>query len=183
MSAGHESLYQADILHRDISIGNILLKEDESDGFLIDLDLAVDISRLKTSGAPGKTGTKVFMAIGALRGDAHTFMHDLESFFWVIFWICVHYTGAGKESQDVGNFKDWNYVSTDDLAIFKCGLVLPMNFKAKLDQYTTNYCRPMIPLVTTLWEEVFPHGQSSNKKDETLYGRMKAILEKAREAL
>ncbi|MCJ1347644.1 hypothetical protein MMC31_005872 [Peltigera leucophlebia] len=65
----HESLYQADILHRDISLGNILLREDESDGFLIDLDLAVDISRLEASGAPGKTGTKASMAIGALHGD------------------------------------------------------------------------------------------------------------------
>ncbi len=143
----------------------------------------MDINRLGASGAPGKTGTKVFMAIGALRGDSHTFMHDLESFFWVIFWICVHYTGAGQECQDVGNFKDWNYVSTDDLAIFKSGLVLPIHFKAKLSQYTTNYCRPMIPIVIKLWEEVFPHGQSFDKTDETLYGRMKAVLEKAIEAL
>lgn len=182
-SVGHESLYQADILHRDISIGNILLKEDESDGFLIDLDLAVDINRLGASGAPGKTGTKVFMAIGALRGDSHTFMHDLESFFWVIFWICVHYTGAGKEIHDVGSFKNWNYLSTDDLALFKIGLVSQMYFKSQLSEYTTNYCRPMIPLVTKLWEEVFPHGQSCNQEDETLYGRMKAVLEKAREGL
>ena len=80
-SAGHEFLYQADILHRDISIGNILLKEDESDGFLIDLNLAVDISRLKMSRAPRKTGTKVFIAISALDSDPHTFMHNLESFF------------------------------------------------------------------------------------------------------
>ena len=35
----HESpLKEANILHRDISIDNILLKEDESDGFLIDFD-------------------------------------------------------------------------------------------------------------------------------------------------
>lgn len=182
-SAGHESLYEADILHRDISIGNILLKEDESDGFLIDLDLAVDINRLKASGAPRKTGTKVFMAIGALRGDSHTFMHDLDSFFWVIFWIRVHYTGAGQESQDVGDFKNWNYVSTGTLVIHKTGLVSQMNFKANLSQFTSNYCRPMIPLVTKLWKELFPLGQSCNKKDKTLYGRMKAILEKVREAL
>lgn len=141
------------------------------------------INRLEASGAPGKTGTKVFMAIGALRCDSYTFMHDLESFFWVIFWICVHYTGAGEETQDVGKFENWNYVSAEDLAIFKSGLVLPMNFNTQLSQYTTNYCRPMIPLVTKLWEELFPLGRSCNKKDKTLYGRMKAILEKAREAL
>ena len=58
-----------------------------------DLDLAVKIDRKKASGAPSKTGTKVFMAIGALYGEDHNFMHDLELFFWVLFWICVHWNG------------------------------------------------------------------------------------------
>lgn len=57
----------------------------EDDGFLIDLDLAVKTDRENASGAPSKTGTKVFMAIGALYGEDHNFMHDLESFFWVLF--------------------------------------------------------------------------------------------------
>ena len=82
---GHESLYKAGILHRDISIGNILLEGDESGGFSIDLDLAVDVNRLKVSGAQEMTGTKFFMAIGVLDGDTHSLMHDLESFFWVLF--------------------------------------------------------------------------------------------------
>ena len=38
--SGHESLLNAEILHRDISIDNIMLTEKEEDGFLIDLDLA-----------------------------------------------------------------------------------------------------------------------------------------------
>ena len=61
-------------------------------------------------------GTKVFTAISTLRSDPYSFMHDLESFFWVLFWvlfwICMHYTAPGKEAQDVGNFKDWKYEST-----------------------------------------------------------------------
>ncbi len=71
----------AKIIHRDISIGNIVLNEAEDDAFLIDLDLDIKIDREKASGAPSKTGTKVFMAIGALYGEDHNFMHDLESFF------------------------------------------------------------------------------------------------------
>ena len=61
-----------------------MLTEEEDDGFLIDLDLAVMVEADKASGAPSKTGTKVFMAIGALYGEHHNFIHDLESFFWVI---------------------------------------------------------------------------------------------------
>lgn len=41
----------------------------------------------------------------------------------------------------------------------------------------------MMPLATKLWEKVFPHGQNYTIRDEMLYGRMKAVLEKAREAL
>ena len=42
---GHESLVGAKILHRDISIGNIMLEMAEDDGFLIDLDLAIKLDR------------------------------------------------------------------------------------------------------------------------------------------
>ncbi|KAH8702789.1 hypothetical protein GQ44DRAFT_778472 [Phaeosphaeriaceae sp. PMI808] len=78
---GHESLLDAKILYRDISIGNVMLNMAEDDGFLIDLDLAIKIDRENASGALSKTGTKVFMAIGALYGEDYNFMHDLESFF------------------------------------------------------------------------------------------------------
>src|SRR3954467_2564213 len=112
---GHESLLDAKILHRDISIGNVMLNMAEDDGFLIDLDLAIKIDRESASGAPSKTGTKVFMAIGALYGEDHNFMHDLESFFWVLFWICVHWNGPGL-SRSMTEYESWNYEPTQKLA-------------------------------------------------------------------
>jgi len=66
-------------------MGNIILNIAEDDEFLIDLNLAIKIDYKKASSSPSKAGTKVFMAIGALIGDDHTFIHDLESFFWVLF--------------------------------------------------------------------------------------------------
>ncbi|KAI9737996.1 MAG: hypothetical protein M1834_009366 [Cirrosporium novae-zelandiae] len=75
------SLPNVNVLHRDISTGNILLNEAEDDGFLIDLDLAIEADRKKVSGALSKTGTKIFMAIGAFDGEQHNFIHDLKSFF------------------------------------------------------------------------------------------------------
>ncbi|KAK0650802.1 hypothetical protein DIS24_g6524 [Lasiodiplodia hormozganensis] len=88
---GYESLLEkAKILYRDISIGNVLLNNIEDDGFLINVDLAIKTDREEAFGAPSKTGTKVFMAIGALYGEDYSFMHDLESFFWLLFWICTH---------------------------------------------------------------------------------------------
>lgn len=88
--AGHESLYKAGFLHRDISINNLMINMDVNDNsswrsFLIDLDLAIETSRSVASGAKGRTGTRAFMAIGVLLGEQHSFRHDLESFFWVLF--------------------------------------------------------------------------------------------------
>ncbi|KAI9819652.1 MAG: hypothetical protein M1826_001113 [Phylliscum demangeonii] len=99
---------KANLLHGDISTGNILLQEDEEAGFLIDLDLSVHMDRQKASGAPEKTGTWVFMAIGVLGGERHNIMHDLESVFWMLFRVCIHYSQPGVELHDVVPFKEWN---------------------------------------------------------------------------
>ncbi|KAH7119563.1 hypothetical protein B0J11DRAFT_534071, partial [Dendryphion nanum] len=87
---GYESLYtQAGILQGDISPNNLMVNEDVENpswpASLIDLDLAIKVPREKAS------------AIGVLLDDEnHSFMHDMESFFWVLFWICIHYDGPGK---------------------------------------------------------------------------------------
>jgi serine/threonine protein kinase len=121
---GHKSLHKAGLLHRDISINNLIINEDDGNpswrSFLIDLDHAVQEPRARASG--GKTGTRAFMAIGVLLGEQHSFMHDLESFFWVLFWICVHCDGPDKH-RVMPQFEDWNFVDTARLATLKTGQV------------------------------------------------------------
>ena len=180
---GHESLYKAGIIHGDISIGNIMLEEDESDGFLIDLDLAVEVNRRKLSGAPEKTGTKVFMAIGVLKGDPHSFMHDLESFFWVLFWICIHYTGTGEERYNVLEIDDWNYEPVDKLKILKTGTIAEVHFNSVIDKYFTSYCKDLVPCIRELRKILFPGGEPWSTEDYGLYSRMKMSFEQARDNL
>ncbi|KAL7275705.1 hypothetical protein RUND412_001347 [Rhizina undulata] len=65
---GHELLYEKDILHRDISINNIIIlnkqETDEPKGFLIDLDYFKDLSAIGSQKtADHRTGTPAFMAI------------------------------------------------------------------------------------------------------------------------
>ncbi|KAJ5700697.1 hypothetical protein N7536_003710 [Penicillium majusculum] len=76
---GHKSLQQAGILHRDISVNNIMINEDKENpqwpSFLIDLDLALREQRVDVSEATGKTSIRAFMAIGVLLGEKHSFMH------------------------------------------------------------------------------------------------------------
>ena len=44
-------------------------------------------------------GTKVFMSIGGLLGEPQTFMQDLESVFWVLFWIYIHHDSLDKNGK------------------------------------------------------------------------------------
>ena len=89
----HRSLYTVGkILHRDISENNIIITDPEKTGgfagMLIDLDLAKEVGK-GPSGARHRTGTMEFMAIEVLLGYAHTYRHDLESFFYVLLWLCA----------------------------------------------------------------------------------------------
>jgi len=97
---GHQSLVKdGEILHRDVSINNIMITDKQCEGkpkgFLIDLDLAKVIGS-EGSGSVHRTGTMEFMAINVLlRIEPHSYRHDLESFFYVLIWICVFYELTG----------------------------------------------------------------------------------------
>ncbi|XP_044718813.1 kinase [Hirsutella rhossiliensis] len=97
----HQSLYvTGKILHRDVSSNNIIITKPElADGFkgmLIDLDLA-KVRDSGPSGARHQTGTMQFMAVEVLREADHTYRHDLESFFYVLIWMCVRESWTKKQ--------------------------------------------------------------------------------------
>ncbi|KAF8417791.1 hypothetical protein EV426DRAFT_621756 [Tirmania nivea] len=92
---GHRALYQkAHILHRDISINNVLINPSTGGGFL---DLAINPSCLTVSGTPHRIGTFDFMAIGVHYGHLHTYRHDLESFFWLLLYLCIYCSGPDND--------------------------------------------------------------------------------------
>ncbi|KAL7926153.1 hypothetical protein ACQKWADRAFT_281902 [Trichoderma austrokoningii] len=177
---GHESLYKAGFLHRDISINNLMINEDNDNpswsSFLIDLDLAIREPREGASGAKGKTGTRAFMAIGALLGEQHSFMHDLESFFWVLFWICIHYDAEGKDIGPTG-FDNWNSENDDKLISSKIGEIADEEvFLRKADQNFTPHYQPLVPTVNRLRRKVFPNGKRWKTLEPGLYSSMQEIL-------
>lgn len=184
---GHKALYEAGILHRDISLNNLMINVDRSNpsslGFLIDLDLATKISRETASGAAGRTGTRAFMSIGVLLGDSHSFMDDLESFFWVLYWICVHFESS-KTSRPVDKFEKWNYEkSLEELASYKYGVIGEDLFDRTLESYCTDYYRPLIPCLRNLWKIIFPGGRTWKKEDLRLYGLVQDVLREAQKGL
>ena len=183
---GYMSLYQkAGLVQSDISPRNLLVNEDDGNpswrSFLIDLDLAISAERDGFSGARGKTGTRAFMAIGVLYGEKHSFMHDLESFFWVLFWVCIHYDGAGK-GRVVEQFEKWNYMDTEELAHSKKGIVADEAdfLRIARDNFTLFY-QSLTRCVNRLRRLVFPDGGRWKKSNSDLPRHMIEELERARE--
>ncbi|KAK6950138.1 hypothetical protein Daesc_008464 [Daldinia eschscholtzii] len=160
-----------------------MINEDDDDNpswssFLIDLDLSIRTTRDSASGAQGKTGTRAFMAIGALLGEQHSFIHDLESFFWVLFWICVHYDGP-ERSRVIPEFEQWNYMRMDLLASVKMGTIADEEIFMKSVETFTAYYQPFIPLINRLREVVFPGGKRYKREDKKLSFQMREILKEA----
>lgn len=106
--AGHQNLWRKNILHRDISINNILLGNEGAEpgnrGLLIDLDMGIWIDRTSSlAGADFRTGTCAFQSVMVLRSAffgttaaTHDYLDDLESFFYVLYWICCTYEKARR---------------------------------------------------------------------------------------
>jgi hypothetical protein len=184
---GYKSLYEnTGILQRDVSINNLMMNEEEDNpswkSFLIDLDLAIKEQREGPSGADGKTGTRAFIAIGVLLGEEHSYIHDYESFFWVLFWICIHFNGPNDKGAVVDRFEKWNYTDTVELADAKKGVVSDEgDFLKTAQECFTSYYQPLIPWVNKLRRVVFPDGKRWKKPDPSLYSDMKEILQAAQD--
>ena len=89
----HRFLYiKEKILHRDISKNNVIITEskkvDDFREMLIDENFVKKIGSGR-SDARHQTDTMKFMTIQVLQRVDHTYRHDLESFFYVLLWMCA----------------------------------------------------------------------------------------------
>ncbi|KAE8151976.1 hypothetical protein BDV25DRAFT_80775 [Aspergillus avenaceus] len=182
---GYQSLHTTvGLLQGDISTGNLMMNEEDGNpswrAFLIDLDLAIKEDRTEPSGAHGKNGTRAFMAIGLLLGEAHSFMHDMESLFWVLFWICIHYDGPDKDGRVVPEFDKWNFATMKELAQLKKGTITDEgDFIEIAGENFTSYHQPLIPWVNRLRKVVFSGGGRWKKEDRAIYTQIKDVFRKA----
>ncbi|EPQ54012.1 hypothetical protein GLOTRDRAFT_13850, partial [Gloeophyllum trabeum ATCC 11539] len=91
----HKEAYEkADILHRDLSLGNIIMIDDDH-AILIDWDLSRPVKSLREENARvrDRTGTWQFIshALLQLTLKLHTRQDDLESSYWILLWTCLHH--------------------------------------------------------------------------------------------
>ncbi|KAJ3515155.1 hypothetical protein NLJ89_g1935 [Agrocybe chaxingu] len=124
--AGHQNLWDNGILHRDVSINNILISGDDategSRGTLIDLDLAVPFGPdVSLPDFDVRMGTRAYQSILLMMSAEeknewprawqiipHDYLDDLESFFWVFCRICMGYNqhGARVKCPTVEKWED-----------------------------------------------------------------------------
>lgn len=183
---GHESLWKAGIVHRDISIDNLMICSNKAKdnpnwpSFLIDLDLAIKEQPSEASEETSQTGTRPFMAIKALSGAKHFFMHDIESFFLVLFLICIHYEGPGGAFRRVEEFNSWNNQHPTTLAMSKLGIIsMEEDFLELIRKHFTPYYQPLIPWVNKLRHLVFPNDSPSMTRRPEIYGEIYQLLREA----
>ncbi|TFK45081.1 hypothetical protein BDQ12DRAFT_593497, partial [Crucibulum laeve] len=104
----HYHLWQAGLEHGDISVWNLMWDSDMQSGVLNGFDLAVlrDINTGKpvTADSGERYGTIPFMALELLSNKYYDgklerqYRHDLESFIWVLTWLCLY--GVDDDVQE-----------------------------------------------------------------------------------
>ncbi|KAJ7601576.1 hypothetical protein DFH06DRAFT_1117110 [Mycena polygramma] len=116
----HQIAYEAGVMHRDVSEGNVMFDEETMKGFLVDWDYAEftakgkerfetwfperaqdDDNKLYASidkSLKDLTGTFVFMAIQILEDQVvHEPKHDLESFYYLLIWMILRHTPSDSQ--------------------------------------------------------------------------------------
>ncbi|KAK7453967.1 hypothetical protein VKT23_011479 [Stygiomarasmius scandens] len=116
---GHRWLYDhLHILHRDISIQNIMVRRvgDKIFGVLDDPDLASELTKQQDAISKHRTGTRPFMAYELLEPGSsrtrHLYRHDLESIFYVMLCLCCRYDMYGRKVTE--EYQRW-YTGTHEL--------------------------------------------------------------------
>jgi serine/threonine protein kinase len=188
----HRSLYlTGKILHRDISENNIIItdpkKADGFSGMLIDLDLAKEVGAGR-SGARHQTGTMEFMAIEVLRNVAHTYRHDLESFFYVLLWMCARrawereFQCRLKDQPKKSRLTKWYTGNYNDIAEAKRGYMHADGLEDILDEFPQAFdC--VKPLCREIRGILFPYKDGlfigTPLEPEKLYGPILKVFNEA----
>ncbi|VCU41221.1 Bgt-50506 [Blumeria graminis f. sp. tritici] len=150
----HQSLFkEARILHRDVSINNIILTDPAVNngryGLLIDLDLAISLNDVNSEqNRQTMTGTMEYIALGILqaniyetgKGYNHTYRHDLESFFYVLVLACIRFGWGNKKSGHTDVLSKWYTGTVQNMYLNKKEAVSHKYFKkCLLDHFSTRY--------------------------------------------
>ncbi|KAI9059515.1 hypothetical protein FKP32DRAFT_1634329 [Trametes sanguinea] len=180
-------------IHRDLSVGNIILvKENDRairKGYLIDWDASDRVDEGGESLQAGRAGTWAFSSIRVLRlafqqdNGKHTFKDDMEALIYVVLYCAVLYLPHDLNPRGLTNFCEAFFDERIDLGGFELGgqgklanakyrqLTGPIHFgSAAFQEWLTTVLDYHTP------EEV-PMGQGEKWEPETLDAYWSQFLE------
>jgi len=135
----------------------------EPKGRLIDLELAKESDSVP-SGASHRIGTMEFMAIEVLQGKGHTYRHDLESFFYVLIWMCIRHghndVRDGQGSKKTGplvtsRLRRWYTGTYAEIADTKLGHMDKNGFENVIGEFAPKF-ESLKQLARELRNDLFP---------------------------
>jgi hypothetical protein len=140
---------------------------------------------------------KHFMAIAALRDEAHGWKQDLESIWWVLFWICMHWNGPGPEPvsdldltkeeiltaesermEQMTYYSHWPLLSSQDLLSAKIDIAMceGVCFFEIAQRDIRPFCKPLLPVLCSLRDLIFPAMPGGFDKWEEKYAEVLELL-------
>ncbi|KAI0072497.1 hypothetical protein K474DRAFT_1711526 [Panus rudis PR-1116 ss-1] len=231
---GHRDAYKAGVLHRDISISNILIF-DECDkrrtkevGVLIDFDNGISLKPDRLSVNDDQlSGTTPFVSAELLSRSPyfvkevdldllddeqlmsdpagqpgistsvilfHCWLHDLESFFWVLLWCCISRGGPGgmrrpelwsntpAEKPLRESFRQlFEHATLDGMASFKWRLLNHQTYFRDMLHHTSTYCKILNPLLADFYKilrRAFKEGNHTSDLVNTVHDEVVAAFAK-----
>jgi hypothetical protein len=130
------------------------------------------------------------MSINVLQGKAqHEPSDDLESFFYVLIWMCIHYAGPGQWREGYKHNKAYlNWIkgqSLDDIADHKRSAIINHDtFKDRISSQFSPYFRDLVPCINELRVEIAKPYREDSYRDLpadkfVTHGKMVEILNNA----
>jgi hypothetical protein len=104
-----------------------------------------------------------FMAIEVLDGQGHTYRHDLESFFYVLVWMCIRYGYEDMVRQKLDMplrprtniLRGWYTGTYTEIATIKHGHVWKRRFEKVIAEFAPKF-ENLKPLARELRSVLFP---------------------------
>ncbi|KAI0324546.1 hypothetical protein GY45DRAFT_1331411 [Cubamyces sp. BRFM 1775] len=123
-TAMRDALAKDSRIHRDLSVGNIILVKEPGcgirKGYLIDWEVSDRVDDAGEALHPGRTGTWAFMSIRMLSMDEeyskHTFADDMEALVYVVLYCALLYTPHNLSINTLTRIKEKIF---DDVEVFQ----------------------------------------------------------------
>ncbi|KAF5339124.1 hypothetical protein D9611_011173 [Ephemerocybe angulata] len=153
----HKKLYDRLVLHRDISMQNVLIgpsAEPGRRGVIIDLDMAVKIDRKPSEiSADPRTGTRQYQSMAVLQSSnpkiqpppPQDHLDDIESFFYATCHIVFWFATPGVPNRNIPEFlSKWESAKEADARAWKA---LFMSEPLDTDLISKYWGRPIVNLL------------------------------------